>query len=202
MDLKTEFINNKVIPVYNHSDIEVLKQIVDKLVAANKNIFEFTNRSDNALKVFSELVTYTKQFENFHLGVGTIFTITDAQYYKNAGASFIVSPNFNEELSHWAKGQNILYIPGCATVTEFYKAYMLGHEFIKLFPANVYGTSFLKALKSVLPQISVMPTGGISFSKEAINQWIDAGASSVGIGDNYIKALLELPSNEIKNITL
>jgi 2-dehydro-3-deoxyphosphogluconate aldolase / (4S)-4-hydroxy-2-oxoglutarate aldolase len=194
------FIKNKVIPVYNHTDVEVLKKIIDNLVLLGGSIFEFTNRSNNGLEVFTALNEYCAKYPDFQLGVGTIFDKATAQKYKDREAAFIISPVFSPEISEWAKEENIFYIPGCSTVTEFFTAAQSGHQFIKLFPASTLGTSMLKAIKSVLPNLLIMPTGGVKFTNEDINNWLSAGACCVGIGEQYVEKLLQLKKSEIKKM--
>ncbi|MBQ0734688.1 bifunctional 4-hydroxy-2-oxoglutarate aldolase/2-dehydro-3-deoxy-phosphogluconate aldolase [Aquimarina celericrescens] len=176
-----------MIPVFNHSDIDVSKQIINASYDGGVRVFEFTNRGDNAIEVFTELAKYSKKYEDLILGVGTIFDSKTAKIFLDAGAQFIVSPALVKELANFANEKNVLWIPGCSTVTEVYCATKLGAELIKAFPGNMLGPAFVKAIKSVLPGIKIMPTGGVSPNKENLKNWFETGVSCVGMGSQLFK---------------
>ncbi len=176
-----------MIPVFNHSDIDVSKQIINASYDGGVRVFEFTNRRENAIDVFTELVEYSKKYEDLILGVGTIFDSKTAEIFLDAGAQFIVSPALVKELANFANEKNVLWIPGCSTVTEVYRATKLGAELIKAFPGNMLGPAFVKAIKSVLPGIKIMPTGGVSPNKENLKNWFETGVSCVGMGSQLFK---------------
>jgi 2-dehydro-3-deoxyphosphogluconate aldolase/(4S)-4-hydroxy-2-oxoglutarate aldolase len=118
---------------------------------------------------------------------------SDAEAFIEAGASFIVSPCFIETVSDVCYQNKIPYMPGCMTVKEVFYATEAGCEVIKVFPGEVLGTSFVKAVKAVLPNVKLMITGGVSPTRESIASWFQAGASAVGLGSQLFKAdLLEI----------
>jgi 2-dehydro-3-deoxyphosphogluconate aldolase/(4S)-4-hydroxy-2-oxoglutarate aldolase len=78
--------------------------------------------------------------------------------------------------------KGILWIPGCGTVTEVYQASKLGAKLIKAFPGNLLGPGFVKAVLSVLPEVKLMPTGGVEPTQENLSQWFQAGVYCVGMG--------------------
>ena len=80
----------------------------------------------------------------------------------------------------------VLWIPGCGSVTEVQRAYSLGAEIIKVFPGSVLGPAFVKSVKDVLPQTRLMPTGGVTPEKENLKAWFQAGVSCVGMGSQLI----------------
>lgn len=180
--LTTQMQNIGVIPVFNHSDIETCKKVLDAAYKAGIRVFEFTNRATNSFEVFAELSKYAKKYSDLELGIGTIFTSEDAQKFIDAGAKFIVSPALVEEVIVTSKKNNIICIPGCATLTEVYKAKTLGCDMVKAFPGNLLGPAFVKSILSVIPDIKVMPTGGVQPTEDNLKTWFDAGVTCVGMG--------------------
>lgn len=176
-----------MIPVFNHSNIETCKKVLDATYAGGVRVFEFTNRTDNSLNVFTELYKYAQKYDDLILGIGTIFTEKQAKDFISAGADFIVSPALVEEVITTCYENDILSIPGCATLTEVYRAYKLGCQTVKAFPGNLLGPAFVKSIKSVLPNIEVMPTGGVKPTKDNLSEWFDAGVICVGMGSQLFK---------------
>jgi 2-dehydro-3-deoxyphosphogluconate aldolase / (4S)-4-hydroxy-2-oxoglutarate aldolase len=114
------------------------------------------------------------------VGAGTVLDAETARLAILAGADFIVSPNFNLETAKLCNRYCIPYIPGCMTIKEMVEALEAGCDIIKLFPSKVYAPSFIKDIKSPLPQINIMPTGGVNL--ENVKDWIKNGAVAVGVG--------------------
>ncbi|AXT57657.1 bifunctional 4-hydroxy-2-oxoglutarate aldolase/2-dehydro-3-deoxy-phosphogluconate aldolase [Aquimarina sp. AD1] len=182
-----------LIPVFNHQDIEVTKKVLDASYEAGIRVFEFTNRNEKALSVFTELRKHALKYNDLILGIGTIFTKTEVEQFLNAQADFIVSPALIPEIANYCNKKEVLWVPGCATVTEVYSAQQLGAKLIKAFPGNVLGVDFIKAIKTVLPKTKIMPTGGVQPSLENLRLWFDSGVSCVGMGS------LLFSKNNIKN---
>jgi len=80
-----------------------------------------------------------------------------------------------------------LWSPGCGSLTEIARAEELGCEIVKLFPGGIYGPDFVKAIKGPQPWTSIMPTGGVSPTKESLESWFKAGVTCVGMGSKLIK---------------
>ncbi|WP_422106268.1 bifunctional 4-hydroxy-2-oxoglutarate aldolase/2-dehydro-3-deoxy-phosphogluconate aldolase [Winogradskyella sp.] len=177
-----------MIPVFNHTDISIAKKVLDASYEAGIRVFEFTNRGANALAVFAELNKYAEQYKDLVLGIGTIFDTASAKAFYEAGAQFIVSPALIPKIVEYTKTNNSMYIPGCGSVTEVYTATQLGCKVIKVFPGNVLGPAFVKATKAVLPQIKLMPTGGVAPTQENLSAWFNAGVCCVGMGSQLFKA--------------
>ncbi len=180
-----------LIPVFNHTDFEIAKNVVDACYKGGVRVFEFTNRGENALEVFEKLVAYATKYPDLILGIGTIFSQEEAEKFHNKGAHFIVSPAMIPELAKFCHSQNLLWIPGCGTVTEIHEAIQLGAKVIKAFPGNVLGPGFVKSVKAVFPNVPIMPTGGVAPTEENLKAWFDAGVTCVGMGSKLItKAIL------------
>lgn len=179
--------NTGMIPVFNHGDIHIAKNVLDASYRAGIKVFEFTNRGVNSLEVFRELAAHAKNHDDLILGIGTIFSDEDAKKFLEAGADFIVSPAFIPTVGVLCNSRQVLWIPGCGTVTEIFNARELGAQVIKAFPGNVLGPTFISAVKAVFPNILIMPTGGVEPSEENLNGWFKAGVMCVGMGSQLFK---------------
>lgn len=175
-----------LVPVFNHSDIEVAKSILDACYAGGVRVFEFTNRSANATSVFGRLKKYAEQFEDLRLGIGTVFTVEKTKEFLDLGAEFIVSPAMIPEMGEYCQEHKAIWIPGCGSVTEIFNAKQSGAKLVKIFPGNVLGAGFVKSVKAVFPEIAIMPTGGVTPTEENLRSWFDAGVLCVGMGSKLI----------------
>lgn len=175
-----------LVPVFNHTDVEVAKKVLDACYKGGIRVFEFTNRGENALDVFKALVQYAKKYDDLILGIGTIFSADGAKKFIDAGAKFIVSPAMVPEMAKYCKSVDVLWVPGCGTVTEIHQAVQLGAKMVKAFPGNVLGPGFVKSVKAVYPKVPIMPTGGVAPTEENLRAWFDAGVTCVGMGSKLI----------------
>ncbi len=116
------------------------------------------------------------------LGAGTVLDPETARIAILAGAQFIVSPALNPETARLCNRYQIPYMPGAATIREVIEAMECGAEIVKVFPGEILGPAFVKAVKGPLPQAHLMPTGGVSL--ENVAQWIKAGSVALGVGGN------------------
>lgn len=173
-----------IIPVFYHQDFDTCKKILKACYDGGVRVFEYTNRGDRAHKVFDDLIKYVEEeLPEMILGVGSVVDAATAALYLQLGANFVVSPILNIEIAKTCNRRKIAWIPGCGSVTEISNAEEWGAEVIKIFPAaQVGGPSFIKAVKAPLPWANIMPTGGVSPTRENLKEWFDAGAFCVGIG--------------------
>jgi 2-dehydro-3-deoxyphosphogluconate aldolase/(4S)-4-hydroxy-2-oxoglutarate aldolase len=116
--------------------------------------------------------------------MGSVLNAADAQRAIDSGADFIVSPVFKTELIQTAHKNDKPSMPGCFSPTEIQTAYEAGADIVKVFPADVLGTTFFKGIKAPLPHLKLMPTGGVTLTNGG--DWIRAGACAVGIGSALI----------------
>jgi len=175
-----------LIPVFNHSDIDVAKGVLEACYKGGVRVFEFTNRSANAPEIFGQLKRYAEQFEGLSLGIGTVFNIEKTKEFLDLGAEFIVSPAMIPEMGIYCKENNAIWIPGCGSVTEIFNAKQHGAKLVKIFPGNVLGAGFVKSAKAVFPELAIMPTGGVAPTDENLRSWFDAGVICVGMGSKLI----------------
>lgn len=181
-----------LVPVFYHHDIEVARAILDTGYKAGIKVFEFTNRGEDAIKVFSELVEHANDYQDCVLGIGTIFSSDQAKKFHDLGARFIVSPALVPEVADFSNKKDLLWIPGCGSVTEIYNAMQIGAKVIKVFPGNVLGPGFVKSIRAVLPEVTIMPTGGVKPTFDNLKSWFDAGSDFVGMGSQLFgKKLIE-----------
>lgn len=134
-----------------------------------------------------ELIKYVcENYDDVLVGVGSVLNRKMAKDAIDAGAAYVVSPGFSEEVNTICHEMNILYLPGCMTVTEVMNAMDKGNAMIKLFPGEVFGPKYVKAIKAPIPNVEVMPTGGVSIDN--IEQWFKMGVSCVGVGSSLLGA--------------
>ncbi len=120
------------------------------------------------------------------VGAGTVLTLSDARKAMDAGASYIVSPNYDEEIIRFTKAEGLVSIPGACTPTEIYRAYKAGGDIIKIFPfVQMGGLGFLKEVRGPLPFIRYMLAGGVNPDNMA--DYISARASCILVGSSIIK---------------
>lgn len=176
-----------MVPLFYHPDIELGKGILKACYLGGARILEFTNRGDFAHEVFAALNKYAAtELPEMMLGVGSVNEAATAALYMQLGANFIVSASLREDISKVCNRRKIPYMPGCGSLTEIGKAEELGCDIVKLFPGSVYGPGFVKAIKGPQPWTQIMPTGGVSPTKENLTAWFEAGVTCVGMGSKLI----------------
>lgn len=183
-----------VIPVYYNDDVEVCLEVLKSCYNGGIRVFEFTDRGANAMANFKVMLSYRdKNLPELILGIGTIKTVEKAEQYINLKADFLVSPVVKKELAAIAAAHDIFWIPGCMTPTEISAAEELNAKLIKLFPGDLLGANFLKAIKPLFPTLKFMPTGGVSLEEENVRNWLSAGVSALGLGSK----LFDKPVNAV-----
>jgi 2-dehydro-3-deoxyphosphogluconate aldolase/(4S)-4-hydroxy-2-oxoglutarate aldolase len=115
------------------------------------------------------------------LGVGTVRSVADAEGAVAAGASYLVAPDFRPEVVGWAVARGVPVVPGALTPTEIAAAWAAGATAVKVFPVSaVGGPGYVKAVRAPLPQVPLVPTGGVGLGD--VGAYLAAGAAAVGIG--------------------
>lgn len=188
MDVLTSMKQTGLIPVFYNGDFEIVKNIAVACADGGAKAIEFTNRGDRAIDVFKQLCQFRDESKpELILGVGSVCDAPTAAMYIAAGADFIVGPLLDEETAKLCNKRKIPYSPGCGSMTEIHKAHELGVEICKMFPgAQVGGPAFVKAVKGPCPWADIMPTGGVSPTKESLTEWFGAGISCAGMGSKLI----------------
>lgn len=120
------------------------------------------------------------------IGAGTVLDAETARHAILLGAQFIVSPSYTASIATLCNRYNVPYLPGCMTLKEMVAATEGGCDILKLFPASQFEPGFIKSVKGPLPNVRIMPTGGIN--EQNVQQWLNAGAVATGIGSDLNKA--------------
>ncbi len=176
-----------MVPLFYHPDIELGKKVLKACYDGGARLMEFTARGDFAFEVFSDLNKYAlKELPGMIMGVGSITDGAAASMYIQMGANFIVTPSLREDIAIVCNRRKVLWSPGCGSLTEINKAEEMGCEIVKLFPGDLYGPGFVKAIKGPQPWTSIMPTGGVSTEEANLKAWFDAGVTCVGLGSKLI----------------
>jgi 2-dehydro-3-deoxyphosphogluconate aldolase/(4S)-4-hydroxy-2-oxoglutarate aldolase len=176
-----------ILPLFYHGDMPIATEILRACYRGGIRIIEFTNRGNFAHEIFGELVKLTqKEMPDLILGIGSVQDAPTASLYMQMGAAFIVTPVWREDIAKVCNRRKIPFIPGCGSASEIAMAEEWGCEVVKLFPANIYGPSFIKSLRGPQPWTSIMPSGGVSTDEEDLKAWIRAGSYCLGMGSNLI----------------
>lgn len=177
-EIRNTILQRKVVAVIRMKNPEQLLKVITAIMKGGVTGIELTMTIPNAIQ---SIETAAKEFgDEILLGVGSVIFPSIAIDAINAGAKFVVSPIYKPEIVSTVISQNMVVIPGGFTPTEIQTAYEQGADFVKIFPADNLGMSFIKSIKAPLPHLKVIPTGGVTLDN-AID-WITNGASAVGIG--------------------
>ena len=177
-----------VIAIMRANSSDQLLAAADAICAGGVNVIEVTMTTPGALDVVREAV---QRYGNEVLfGVGTVLDPETARQAILSGAQFIVCPTFKRETVELCKRYSVPVMPGAYTPTEILTAWEAGADMVKVFPADTLGPAFIKAVKAPLPQVKLVPTGGVSLANVA--DFVRAGVEAVGVGGELVSnALLE-----------
>lgn len=197
----TKMAETGIVPVFYNSNVETAKNVVKACYEGGIRAFEFTNRGEFAHEVFDEVVKYAeKECPEMIVGVGSVVDAPTAALYIQLGANFVVGPLFNPDVAKVCNRRLILYVPGCGSVTEIGFAQEAGCDLCKVFPGEVLGPAFVKALKAPMPWSNLMVTGGVKPEENNLKSWFDAGVMCVGMGSNLFPAEM-IKANNWQGIT-
>ena len=186
-----------VVPVVRARSAKQAIAAAEAVSAGGISVVEVTMTVPGAVQVIEELSrSIGKQVL---IGAGTVLDAETATRCLDAGAQFLVSPGFDMETVKLACRKGVLMMAGALTPTEVITAWKAGSDFVKIFPCgNVGGPKYIKALRGPLPQVPMVPTGGVNLS--TIADFIRAGAAAVGVGGELISAAA-LDSGNTSEIT-
>jgi 2-dehydro-3-deoxyphosphogluconate aldolase / (4S)-4-hydroxy-2-oxoglutarate aldolase len=174
-------VETGLVAVIRAESCEQARRIADACAGGGVSALEITFTVPAAASVIEGLA---KSFpaEQIQIGAGTVLDPETARIAILAGAQFVVSPCLNLETARLANRYQIPYIPGAGSVREIVEAMECGAGIVKVFPGEVLGPAFVKAVRGPLPQAPLMPTGGVSL--ENAKAWIEAGCVALGVGGN------------------
>lgn len=197
--IKTLVINRikdiGIIPVVRATSADEAMRVVEAIREGGIPILEITMTVPGAIDVIEKLST--KFGDDVLIGAGTVLDPDTARRCVSSGAQFIVSPVLNLETIAGCRELDVVVMPGALTPTEVVQAWNAGADFVKVFPAGaVGGPSYLRALKAPLPQIELVPTGGVSLKTAA--DFIKAGAAALGVGGDLCDLEMHLITGRAK----
>ena len=172
----------RVVAILRAENASRAEAVVDVLLENGIRSLELTLTTKGALEVVERLAAVVP--DGTDLGMGTVLTADDVDRVVGAGARFVVSPSVVPAVIEAAARHGIASYPGALTPTEIHTAWTAGASAVKLFPGGALGPGYLKAVRAPLPDIPLIPTGGVDI--EAIGAWLDAGAVAVGLGSPLI----------------
>jgi 2-dehydro-3-deoxyphosphogluconate aldolase / (4S)-4-hydroxy-2-oxoglutarate aldolase len=178
-----EIRDTGVIPVVRATTADEAMRAIDAIREGGISVLEITMTVPGAVKVIEDVAK--RYGDDALVGAGTVLDPETASACVAAGAQFVVSPALNLETIARCRELDIAVMPGALTPTEVVQAWNAGADFVKVFPAGaVGGPSYLKSLKAPLPQIELVPTGGVSLKTAA--DFIRAGAAALGVGADLV----------------
>lgn len=177
-----QILETGIIPVIRATSADEAKRVIDAIREGGVAVLEITMTVPNAVKVIEEL---SRQDSDVLIGAGTVLEAETARVCIESGARFIISPALNIETINRCKDYGVTVMPGALTPTEIVQAWKAGADFVKVFPAGALGgANYIKSLKAPLPDIDIIPTGGVSLKTAA--DFIRAGASALGVGTDLV----------------
>jgi len=176
-------VSQGLIPVIRVSSAQEAIDVADAVKEGGVGFIEITMTVPGALEVVKELAQKYK--DEIILGAGTILDPETGRAALLAGAQFIVTPTLNLNLIELAHRYSVVIVPGAATPTEILTAWNAGADMVKVFPAaQLGGPEYIKALRAPLPQILLVPTGGVNLQNAGA--FIKAGATALGVGGELV----------------
>ncbi|RIV22555.1 bifunctional 4-hydroxy-2-oxoglutarate aldolase/2-dehydro-3-deoxy-phosphogluconate aldolase [Fibrisoma montanum] len=180
------FTQAPIVGIVRNLPADVIRQLLPVYREAGLTTIEITMNTPGAVDCIRQA---RQQYPNdLNIGAGTVCTPDDLEQALDAGAQFIVTPILDESVIRTCVDRGVPVFPGAFTPTEIYRAWTLGAPMVKVFPTTTLGPAYIKDLKGPLPQVRLLPTGGVSLS--TIRQFFDAGATGVGVGSHLFDAAL------------
>jgi len=167
-----------VVAIIRMKDPAKLRRVVDAIADGGVRAIEVTMTVPGAVELIATLARSLPA--EILLGAGTVTDAATARAVIDSGARYVVSPVFRREVIAACHERDVAVAPGCFTPTEILDAHDAGADVVKVFPATALGPQFIKDVRAPLPQVRLMPTGGVSLDNAG--DWIRAGAVAVGVG--------------------
>lgn len=196
-DIVSRIERERIVAVIRLDDPEKLRAVIDALAAGGVRVIEVTMTVPRAIELIGRLSGSVG--DGVLLGAGTVLDADTARQAVDAGARFVVSPVFRRDVIAASHERGVPAMPGCFTPTEILDAWDAGADIVKVFPSTALGPAFIKDLRAPLPQVKLMPTGGVSIDNAV--EWLRAGAVAVGIGSALVDAA-SVKAGDFAGITL
>jgi len=189
-------LESGVIAIMRTKSSDQLIAAADAIKAGGVRVIEVTMTTPGALAIIEE--ARRRYGPEMLFGAGTVLDAETARSAILAGADFVVAPTLNLEMVALCHRYGIPVVPGCYTPTELLTAWQAGADLLKLFPASVGGPELIKAILAPLPQLAIVPVGGVDLTTAA--DFIRSGASALGVGNSLINQKL-LDSGDLGELT-
>ena len=176
-------LNTGIVAIIRAPSGELLVDVAEALLAGGIDVMEVTFTIPGAIRVLEQVSE--RLGDRVLLGAGTVLDTETARAAILAGAEFIVSPSTNIDVIGVCKRYSKLSMPGAFTPTEVIAAWQAGADVVKIFPSDVHGPKYLKALRGPYPQVRMMPTGGVTLDTAA--DFLKAGACALGVGGSLVE---------------
>jgi 2-dehydro-3-deoxyphosphogluconate aldolase/(4S)-4-hydroxy-2-oxoglutarate aldolase len=176
-------LDTGIVAVIRADSGDLLADVAEALLAGGVDVMEITFTVPAAVRVLERVAE--RMGQRVLLGAGTILDPETARVAVLAGAQFIVSPNTNLDVIRLCRRYGKLVMPGAMTPTEVVTAWETGADIVKIFPSEITGPKYLKALHGPLPQVRLMPTGGVDLNTAA--EFLRCGACALGIGGSLVE---------------
>jgi 2-dehydro-3-deoxyphosphogluconate aldolase/(4S)-4-hydroxy-2-oxoglutarate aldolase len=195
-EIISRITSSGVIPVIRASSKEEALAVIDAIAAGGITTIEITMTVPNAIELIASL---SSTRDDLLIGAGSVLDPETARECIAAGAQFIVSPATNFDTILYCNESEIVVMPGALTPTEIVNAWDAGADFVKVFPADsMGGAKYLRSVKAPLPDIKLIPTGGVNQSTAA--EFIKAGAEAIGVGADLVD-LVAIRESRASDIT-
>lgn len=173
-----------VVAVIRMKEADKLRAVIDALLEGGVRALELTMTVPGAIGLIEKLAKDVPG--EFLLGAGTVLDPETARQVILTGARYIVAPVLNLDVIKLCHRYDVAAMPGCFTPTEILTAWDAGADVVKVFPATALGPGFFKDIRGPLPQVKMMPTGGVTLANAG--EWIKAGAVAIGVGTALVDA--------------
>ncbi len=177
-----QIIENGAIAVIRLPEPHKMIHVAEALYEGGVKSIEITMSTPNAIEVLGN--ASQKLGDKILFGVGTVLNAETARAAIDNGAKYVVSPVFKQEILDEAHRQNIPVMPGAFSPTEILTAFEAGADIVKVFPADILGMAYFKAVLAPLPHLKLMPTGGVNLTNAG--EWLKSGACAVGVGSALV----------------
>ena len=190
------FESTPVLGIIRGVKLNCLHGVVEACLGGGLSYLEITQNTPDYIQYIQII---NKEYPQVVVGAGTILSVVDAQKAFDAGAKFLVAPDFNENVSKFCVDKKLAYFPGALTPTEIQKAWNSGATMVKIFPASQMGPSYFKQIKGPFDKIKLMAVGGVN--PKNIKDYLTSGADALALGGSIfsIKRMENRLFSEIQN---
>jgi 2-dehydro-3-deoxyphosphogluconate aldolase/(4S)-4-hydroxy-2-oxoglutarate aldolase len=191
-----QILEHKIVAILRGCKPVNIVEISQALYEGGIRLLEITLNSPGALDAIQQVAA--RFGDRMVIGAGTVLTVEEVKAAVTAGARFVLSPSLDVDLIRFTRDLGVVSVPGAFTATEILTAYRAGANIVKVFPASV-GPAYFRDIRGPLPQIPLMPTGGVSMDN--IRDFQKAGAVAFGVGSALVPASQGVGVGELRELT-